>query len=94
MKVIQGCKCCGETTRVRYRDFSPHAWAMLMHWEEIDASVVGQPICGSCYDDLRELLIERSAELDTSIGHDQIQEIRFAVDETLSRVSRETPIAS
>ncbi|SMF46717.1 hypothetical protein [Pseudobacteriovorax antillogorgiicola] len=93
MKVIQDCKCCGEKTRVRHRDFSPHAWAVLMHWEEIDASAVGQPICDSCYDDLRELLIERSREVDAAMAHGQIQQLQFVVDQTLSKV-RDTPIAS
>lgn len=50
--------------RVRVRDFSPQAWAYLLHWEEIDSSVVGQPICSSCYSDLRELLIDRSSEME------------------------------
>ena len=94
MKVIQGCKCCGESTKARYRDFSPHAWAMLLHWEEIEYSAIGQPICQSCYDDLRELLIERSGELDSNLGQEKIQEVRFVVDQTLSQANRETPIAS
>ena len=93
MKVIQDCKCCGDEKRVRHRNFSPHAWAVLMHWEEIDSVAIGQPICDSCYDDLRELLIERSGEVDEVIAQGQVQQLQFVVDQTLAKVS-DTPIAS
>lgn len=93
MKVIQNCKCCGENTRVRQRDFSPHAWAVLLHWQEVESSTVGQAICDSCYDDLREMLIERSGEVESIMANDQVQQQQFVVDQTLSKVT-DTPIAS
>lgn len=64
----QTCASCGETRRCRHREFSTHAWAALLHWEEIDSSMIDQPICNQCYEELRDLLIERSREVDQVIA--------------------------
>ena len=93
MRTLQECKCCGDEGRVRQRDFSPQAWTFLMHWEEIDSSVVGQPICNSCYDDLRELLIERSYEIERTLA-EEIASQKAVVAETLAKRDADTPIAS
>ena len=95
MKTIQDCKCCGDETRVRHRNFSPHAWAVLMAWEEIETEVIGQPICDSCYGDLREMLIERSGEVDAAIHQEHVQQLQFVVHQTLAKAFHDkTPIAS
>ena len=94
MNLVQECKCCGDLRRCRIRDFSPHAWAVLMHWEEVESEAVGKPICNSCYDDLRELLIERSGEVEAMISEDHVKQLKFVVDQTISNPSRDSSIAS
>jgi hypothetical protein len=37
---------------------------LLLHWGEIDESALEQPICDNCYRDLRNLLIDRSDEME------------------------------
>lgn len=93
MKVIQDCMCCGDKKRSRPREFSPRAWAVLMHWQEVESSAIGQPICGPCYEDLRELLIERSGEVDAMMAEDQVQKLQFAVNQTLSGLGQDASIA-
>lgn len=93
MKALQECRCCGETTRVRVRDFSPQAWAFLLHWKEVDISLIGKPICLSCYNDLRELLIERSAEIEGSISPEVLAQLPVVADALAGRIE-EPQIAS
>ncbi len=93
MRTLQECKCCGEVERVRQRDFSPQAWTFLMHWEEIDSSMVGQAICNSCYDDLREMLIDRSGEIERTLA-EEIAIQQAVVTETLAKRETDTSIAS
>lgn len=68
----QPCASCGETRKCRHREFSPEAWAVLMHWEAIDAEAVAQPICELCYDDLREILIDRSSEVERVLASGEV----------------------
>lgn len=80
----QGCASCSEMRRCRHRDFSSHAWAVLLHWEEISATVVGRPLCNSCYNDLRELLIERSAEVEAIISEGSAEHEQKIIAEALA----------
>ena len=57
------CNVCGEERKIRYREFSPHAWTALVHWGEINASVIGQAMCNGCYNEFRDQLIDRSDEV-------------------------------
>jgi len=68
----QACASCGETRKCRQREFSPEAWAVLMHWEAIESEAVAQPICELCYDDLREILIDRSAEVERVLASGEV----------------------
>ena len=61
----QLCAHCGETNKSRNRDFSAQIWSVLLYWGEINESAVNQPICDSCYRELRNLLIDRSKEMET-----------------------------
>jgi len=40
---------------------------VLVIWGEIEESVVEQPICESCYEEFREILIDRHAEIESSL---------------------------
>lgn len=57
------CPRCGVEAKLKARSFSDQAVAALVVWEELEKSVVDQPICGPCYDELREILIDRSDEV-------------------------------
>lgn len=57
------CPRCEIETKVRHRPFSDQALSALLVWNEIKESAAGQPICDSCYDELREILIDRAEEI-------------------------------
>src|SRR5881628_3636872 len=58
------CAICDEERKTRHREFSPHAWTALTVWGEVQSSQNGQAMCNSCYSDFRDLLIERSNEVE------------------------------
>ncbi len=62
------CCNCGTDSKCRRREFSEQAWTVLLLWNEVQASAVDQPICDSCYDELRETLIDRAEELDGALN--------------------------
>lgn len=64
LSVQTRCAVCDEERKIRHRDFSPHAWTALTVWGEVHFSHNGQAICNACYSDLRDLLIERSSEVE------------------------------
>lgn len=57
------CNVCGEERKIRYREFSPHAWTALVHWGEIRAETIGQPMCNGCYGEFRDQLMDRGEEV-------------------------------
>ena len=61
----QGHKCprCSGEEKTRIRSFSDQATAALVVWGELNKKLVGQPICNSCYEELRDVLIDRADEL-------------------------------
>jgi hypothetical protein len=67
MHVIRNCPSCGTETRCARREFSEQAWAVLVVWGEIEESVVDHPLCQSCYEELRDILIDRAAEVEPSL---------------------------
>jgi hypothetical protein len=58
------CAICDEERKIRHREFSPHAWTALTVWGEVQSSQTGQAMCNGCYSDFRDLLIERSNEVE------------------------------
>ena len=60
------CPRCRVEAKLRLRDFSPQAQAALVAWDEMDKSVMGNPICDDCYAELREVLVDRADELAVS----------------------------
>lgn len=78
MTTTVSCANCGETSRCRRRQFSEQAWTVLLLWNEISPSVVDRPICSDCYEELREILIERTDEVEAVMRQqsDEVAEIR------------------
>jgi len=62
------CSNCGEDAKCRRRDFSEQAWTVLVVWHEVQNAAVDQPICEHCYNELREVLIDRADEIETAVS--------------------------
>lgn len=62
------CSNCASEEKCRRREFSDQAWSVLVLWNEIQTAAVDQPICDSCYDELREVLIDRADEVDAAVN--------------------------
>lgn len=58
------CHHCGAEVQVRKRQFSQKAWSALVNWGEIRSEIMGKAICQDCYIELREILIERTHEME------------------------------
>lgn len=61
-----GCPICETANKAKKRDFSDQAWSVLLLWGEVDQSKVDLPMCEDCYEELREVLIDRADEMDDS----------------------------
>jgi hypothetical protein len=72
------CKNCGrENTKCRRRSFSYQAWTVLLLWNEISPSAVDQPICEHCYEEMRDILIDRANEIDAAMEQrEEVEKIR------------------
>jgi len=66
LQIAHACVNCDTQTRSRKREFSAQAWSALLTWEEIEKDVIDQPICDACYDELRDILIDRQTEIDNA----------------------------
>lgn len=58
------CHHCGSEVRVKRAEFSQRAWNALINWGEVQSENVGKAICHDCYIELREILIERTHEIE------------------------------
>ncbi len=66
-----GAKCCAVCSKQKKsisREFSSTAWSVLVAWEEVSFTDHESPMCEECYWDLREVLIDRSKEIDGLVG--------------------------
>lgn len=64
VSALQGdCPRCGELARLRARSFSDQAMAALVAWDEVGEAAVSAPLCDMCYEELRDILIDRQEEL-------------------------------
>ncbi|MBP9706744.1 MAG: hypothetical protein KBD78_03820 [Oligoflexales bacterium] len=62
--VTQYCNHCGsDDCKAKTREISIAAWSALLEWQEISTDAVCKPICQACYDELRNILIERADEI-------------------------------
>ena len=62
------CAVCANQNKAISREFSSTAWSVLVAWEEVSFSDQNSPMCEQCYWDLREVLIDRSKEIDGLVG--------------------------
>lgn len=76
---IATCSHCSELGKTRKRDFSPQAWTVLVLWSEIQKTTVDQALCEHCYDELREVLIDRADEIELAIAEGQPAKVAAAV---------------
>lgn len=65
---IESCANCGSDGKCRRRDFSEQAWGVLLLWKEVQVSTVDQAICDGCYNELREVLIDRADEVEETLA--------------------------
>ena len=66
--VSECCSNCSEDTKSRRREFSEQAWTVLVLWNEVQSAAVDQPICEDCYNELREVLIDRAEEIENALS--------------------------
>lgn len=57
------CAQCGASEKSKKREISGAAWSALVSWKEVSSDCVDKPICQACYNELREILIDRADEL-------------------------------
>lgn len=67
VQVSEICSNCKTDTKCRRRDFSEQAWTVLVLWKEVQSAAVDQPICEDCYNELREVLIDRADEVEVAV---------------------------
>lgn len=62
------CSFCNKNQKSSPREFSQAAWSILLAWDEVDEKDSQKPMCEPCYWDIREVLIDRSKEIDILVG--------------------------
>ncbi len=60
---IQDCPRCSNAARLEKRPFSDQALAALIIWGDMEQKLVKEPICEECYNELRDILIERGEDI-------------------------------
>ncbi len=78
MQIAGECASCGVESRSRRREFTEQTWSVLLAWNEIDRDVVDRPICDSCYEELREILIDRADEVELAVTQPEVFAARAA----------------
>ncbi|MEZ4741228.1 MAG: hypothetical protein R3B45_02075 [Bdellovibrionota bacterium] len=78
------CPNCSTNLARRRRDFSEQALTVLLIWGEISADCVDQPLCDDCYDELREVLIDRADEVELALRNKEVERIREIVSKVAS----------
>ena len=61
------CPNCNSSTSTRQRTFSHQAWTLLLLWNEINPAAIHHPLCDTCYNEMRDLLIERAEEVNDDL---------------------------
>ena len=56
---VQACPCCNTAQICRRRNFSDRIWNLLVLWKEVQNSNFDKVLCENCYNELREVLIDR-----------------------------------
>lgn len=73
------CPNCKVQNVCRRREFSEQALTVLLLWGEIRPDAVDFPICDDCYDDMREVLIDRAEEIETALNGEDVFKVREIV---------------
>ncbi len=74
---LTACKNCSGLSICRRRSFSVQAWTVLLLWNEINPGTVDQPICEQCYEEMRDILIDRANEIEIAMQQtDEVEKIR------------------
>ena len=63
-KNVSECPRCGVEGTLKARHFSPQATVALLSWGDLEEELVGAEICGECYAELREVLVERTDDVE------------------------------
>jgi hypothetical protein len=58
MKQLNECPRCGIEASLKVREFSAQAIVSLIDLGDLEEDLVGMPICGECYTELRDVLVE------------------------------------
>jgi hypothetical protein len=61
----QECPRCSNLARLSKRTFSEQALAALVVWKDLSEKLIDEPICEDCYNELRNVLIERIEDVKT-----------------------------
>lgn len=57
------CQRCGNEEKAKRREISQSAWQALLYWQEVEKETVDHPMCQPCYNEIREILIDRADEI-------------------------------
>ena len=79
------CPRCGETSKLSIWPFSDQALAALVVWGELEKKVVGNSTCNECYEELREVLIDRQDEINNP---QPPEKIKIAKAKTPAKVAK------
>lgn len=71
--VHQCGQCMTTERRPRHREITSQVWTLLSQWGEVEEAAVAQPLCDSCYHDIREILIDRSVEMERAFATGSIE---------------------
>ena len=63
MHNLSDCYHCGKMAKCKTRDISVESWEILYTLGEVERSEINMPICDQCYNELREVMIERRDEI-------------------------------
>ena len=61
------CGNCCSCQEVRHRAFNDGVWNLLVYWGEVEEGARDRPMCAECYRDIRDLLIDRSSEMEAAL---------------------------
>ena len=92
--VVEICSNCETESKCRRRDFSEQAWTVLVLWHEVQATAVDRPICEDCYNELREVLIDRADEIEGIMDDMGSDESRPAASGNNPRTGKTPPSRS
>ena len=85
MQISNVCTNCSGEVKSRRRDFTEQAWTVLVLWGEVHKRAVDQPLCDHCYNELREVLIDRAEEIEAALAAPPPQIQAKKVVETASK---------